>query len=63
MVQNVSPSVCVISGMSPFQRMNGGKQTFPEFVLSLALQRGTERLRIHVAVDVSWDDWVIEQEV
>lgn len=29
----------------------------------VALQRGTERLRIHVAVDVSWDNWVIEQEV
>lgn len=55
MVQNVSPSVCVINGMSPFQRMNGGKEPFPGFGLSLALHRGTERLRIHAVVDVPWE--------
>lgn len=33
--------------------MNGGKETLPEFVLSLALHTGTERQRINVAVDVT----------
>lgn len=52
-VQSVSPPVRVINGMRPFQRMNGGKETLPEFVLSLALHTGTERQRINVAVDVT----------
>lgn len=49
----MSPHVCVINGMSPSQRMNGGKKTLPKFVFSLASHTGTERLRIHIAVDVT----------
>jgi len=45
-VQDVSPSVCVINGTSPFQKTSGVKETFPEIVECAGLQK---------AVDITWE--------
>lgn len=66
-VQNVSPFVCVINGMSPFQRMNGGKEPFPvcaQFGIAQRYRKAKNSWSCWCYLgNTNGMCWVIEQEI